>query len=46
MKTLTYIDYGKFALIEAGKIDTTALIPHCCKLENIEEACRVFEESV
>jgi alcohol dehydrogenase len=30
-------------LIEAGKIDTTPLITHRYKLEDIEEAYRVFE---
>ncbi len=32
------------ALIEQGKIDTTPLITHRYKLEDIEEAYRVFEE--
>ena len=33
-------------LIEAGKIDTTPLIPHRYKLENIEETYRVFENKL
>ena len=32
------------ALIEAGKIDTTPLITHRYKLEDIEEAYHLFEE--
>lgn len=36
MKALTYI--------EQGKIDTTPLITHRYKLDDIEEAYRVFEE--
>ena len=31
------------ALIEEGKLDTTCLISHRYKLEDIEEAYRVFE---
>ena len=34
------------ALIEAGKIDTTPLITHRYKLEDIEEAYRVFENKL
>ena len=34
------------ALIEAGKIDTTPLITHRCKLEDIEEAYRIFENKL
>ena len=33
-------------LIEAGKIDTTALITHRYRLEDIEEAYRVFENKL
>ena len=33
-------------LIEAGKIDTTALITHRYKLENIEEAYHLFENKL
>lgn len=36
MKALTYI--------EQGKIDTTPLITHRYKLDDIKEAYRVFEE--
>ena len=41
MKALTYIEQVKFALIEAGKIDTTPLITHRYKLEDIEEAFQI-----
>ena len=34
------------ALIEAGKIDTTPLITHRFKLEDIEEAYRIFENKL
>ena len=34
------------ALIEAGKIDTTPLITHRYKLENIEEAYHLFEHKL
>ncbi len=34
------------SLIEAGKIDTTPLITHHYKLEDIEEAYRVFEKKL
>ena len=34
------------ALIEAGKIDTTPLITHRYKLENIEEAYHLFENKL
>ena len=33
-------------LIEAGKIDTTPLITHRCKLEDIEAAYRIFENKL
>jgi threonine dehydrogenase-like Zn-dependent dehydrogenase len=33
-------------LIEAGKIDTTPLITHRYKLEDIEEAYRIFENKL
>ena len=38
MKALTYI--------EAGKIDTPPLITHRYKLEDIEEAYRLFENKL
>jgi len=34
------------ALIEAGKINTTPLITHRYKLEDIEEACHIFENKL
>ena len=34
------------ALIEAGKIDTTPLITHRYKLEDIEEAYHLFENKL
>ena len=34
------------SLIEQGKIDTTPLITHRYKLENIEEAYRIFENKL
>ena len=34
------------SLIEAGKIDTTPLITHRYKLENIEDAYRIFENKL
>ena len=34
------------ALIEAGKIDTTPLITHRYRLEDIEEAYRIFENKL
>ena len=34
------------SLIEQGKIDTTPLITHRYKLEDIEEAYRVFEKKL
>ena len=37
---------GILTLIEAGKIDTTPLITHRYKLENIGEAYRVFENKL
>ena len=57
MKALTYIEHGKFALldkpkpeilalIEAGKIDTTPLITHRFKLEEIDEAYHIFENKL
>ena len=38
MKAMTFVSHGKFALL-----DTTCLIFHRYKLEDIEEAYRVFE---
>ena len=38
MKALTYI--------ERGKIDTTPLITHCYRLEDIEEAYHLFENKL
>ena len=38
MKAMTFVSHGKFALP-----DTTYLISHRYKLEDIEEAYRVFE---
>lgn len=38
MKALTYI--------EQGKLDTTPLITHRYKLEDIEEAYRIFENKL
>ena len=38
MKALTYM--------EQGKIDTTPLITHRYKLEDIEEAYRIFENKL
>ena len=46
MKALAYIEHGKFALIEAGKIDTTPLITHRYRLEDIEEAYHLFENKL
>ena len=57
MKAYTYIDKGRFALmekpepkildlIEQGLIDTTPLITHRYKLEDIDEAYRLFEERI
>ena len=57
MKAYTYIDKGRFALmekpepkildlIEQGFIDTTPLITHRYKLEDIDEAYRLFEERI
>ena len=46
MKALTCIDHGKFALIEAGKIDTTPLITQRYKLADIEEANHLFENKL
>ena len=54
MKAYTYIDKCRFALmekpepkilelIEQGLIDTTPLITHRYKLEDIEESYRIFE---
>jgi alcohol dehydrogenase len=34
------------SLIEAGKIDTTPLITHRFRLEDIEEAYRIFENKL
>ena len=34
------------SLIEAGEIDTTPLITHRFKLEDIEEAYRIFENKL
>ena len=46
MKAITYIDHGKFALVEAGKIDTTPLITCRYKLEDIEAAYHLFENKL
>ena len=46
MKALTYIKHGKFALIEAGKIDTAPLITHHYRLEDIEDAYHLFENKL
>ena len=54
MKAYTYIDKGRFALmekpepkildlIEQGFIDTTPLITHRYKREDMEEVYRIFE---
>ena len=54
-KALTCLEHGKSALchcaeilrrIEAGKIDTTPLITHRDKLEDIEEAYHLFENKL
>ena len=50
MQAYTYIEKGKFALVEKPKptiidptIDTTPLITHRFPLSKIEEAYRIFE---
>ena len=49
MKAYTYIEKGKFALVEKPKptlIDTTPLITHRFPLSEIEEAYRIFENKL
>lgn len=43
MKAFTYIEHGRFAFTEKGKIDTTPLITHRVPLSRIEEAYDIFE---
>lgn len=43
MNALTYIEHGKFALTEQGKVDTTPLITHRFRLQDIEKTYRIFE---
>ena len=46
MKALTYIEHGKLTLIEAGKIDTTPLITHRYRLEDIKKVYHLFENKM